>query len=115
MNRRLINIQELSELTDLSTSTIYSWVSQRRIPFIKCLFLVIIETTKGYFMNANKGSKKNMDQALDVCLEFVSSENSHMRLLQAFDMLMEDNGSSGLTKGVLAVKLGHKKKGGVNK
>jgi len=36
MDRRLINIQELSELTGLSTSTIYSWVSQRRIPFVKC-------------------------------------------------------------------------------
>jgi len=36
MNRRLININELSEYTGLSTSTIYSWVSQRRIPFVKC-------------------------------------------------------------------------------
>jgi len=36
MNRRLINVDELSELTGLSTSTIYSWVSQRRIPFVKC-------------------------------------------------------------------------------
>jgi len=66
-------------------------------------------------MNANKGSKKNMDQALDVCLEFVSSENWQMRLLQAFEMLIEDNGSFGLTKEVWALKLGHKKKGGVNK
>ncbi len=115
MNQRLINTNELSQYIGLSTSTIYSWVSQRRMPFIKCIFLVIIETTKDYFMNANKGSKKNMDQALDVCLELVSSENSHMRLLQAFEMLMEDNGSSGLTKGVLALELGHKKKGGVNR
>lgn len=36
VDRRLINIQELSELIGLSTSTIYSWVSQRRIPFVKC-------------------------------------------------------------------------------
>lgn len=36
MDRRLINVDELSELTGLSTSTIYSWVSQRRIPFVKC-------------------------------------------------------------------------------
>ena len=36
MNKRLININELSEYIDLSISTIYSWVSQRRIPFIKC-------------------------------------------------------------------------------
>ena len=36
MNKRLINISELSEYIGLSTSTIYSWVSQRRIPFVKC-------------------------------------------------------------------------------
>ncbi len=36
MNKRLININELSEYTGLSPSTIYSWVSQRRIPFVKC-------------------------------------------------------------------------------
>ncbi len=36
MNKRLIDINELSEYIGLSTSTIYSWVSQRRIPFVKC-------------------------------------------------------------------------------
>ena len=36
MNRRLLNVQELSELTGLSKNTIYCWVSQRRIPFVKC-------------------------------------------------------------------------------
>ena len=36
MNKRLLNINELSEYIGLSTSTIYSWVSQRRIPFVKC-------------------------------------------------------------------------------
>ncbi len=36
MNKRLININELSEYIGLSSSTIYSWVSQRRIPFVKC-------------------------------------------------------------------------------
>ncbi len=35
VNRRLININELSEYIGLSTSTIYSWVSQTRIPFVK--------------------------------------------------------------------------------
>lgn len=36
MNKRLINTNELSQYIGLSTSTIYSWVSQRRIPFVKC-------------------------------------------------------------------------------
>ncbi len=36
MNKRLININELSEYVGLSTSALYSWASQRRIPFVKC-------------------------------------------------------------------------------
>lgn len=36
MNKRLLNINELSEYIGLSTNTIYSWVSQRRIPYVKC-------------------------------------------------------------------------------
>ena len=36
MNKRLLNVGELSELTGLSTSTLYTWVSQRRIPYVKC-------------------------------------------------------------------------------
>jgi len=36
MNRRLLNVKEVSELTGLSKNTIYCWVSQRRIPFPEC-------------------------------------------------------------------------------
>ena len=36
MNKRLININELSEYIGVSNSAIYTWVSQRRIPFVKC-------------------------------------------------------------------------------
>jgi len=36
VNKRLIDINELSEYTGLSKNTIYSWVSQRKIPFVKC-------------------------------------------------------------------------------
>lgn len=35
MTRRLLNIQEASEYTGLSVHTLYTMVSQRRIPFIK--------------------------------------------------------------------------------
>ena len=31
----LLNIKEVSELTGLSTGTIYHFVSQRRIPFVR--------------------------------------------------------------------------------
>lgn len=34
--KRLIDVRELSRLTGLSVNTLYSWVSQRRIPFVKC-------------------------------------------------------------------------------
>lgn len=35
IDARLINIEELSKITGLSVHTLYTWVSQRRIPFIK--------------------------------------------------------------------------------
>ncbi len=65
---------------------------------------------QGYFMNINKGSKKNLGQVLDVKLEFASSENWQMRLLQAFEMLMEGNDASSLTKGVYPVEWERKRK-----
>jgi len=36
VNKRLINAQELSDMLGISVNTAYSWVSQRRIPFVKC-------------------------------------------------------------------------------
>lgn len=33
--KRLVNITELSEITGLSIHTLYNWVSQKRIPYIK--------------------------------------------------------------------------------
>jgi excisionase family DNA binding protein len=36
MNRRLLSVTELSEYLGLPKNTIYCWVSQRRIPFVKC-------------------------------------------------------------------------------
>lgn len=36
IKKRLINISELSLLLGLSVNTIYTWVSQKRIPYVKC-------------------------------------------------------------------------------
>ena len=36
VNRRLLNVEEVAHMLDMRTSTIYEWVSQRRIPFVKC-------------------------------------------------------------------------------
>ena len=35
IDNHLINISELSELMGLSVNTLYTWVSQRRIPYVK--------------------------------------------------------------------------------
>ena len=34
--KRLIKIDELSDLIDISVSTLYTWVSQEKIPVVKC-------------------------------------------------------------------------------
>lgn len=36
MKRRLISVQELAQYLGLKTNTIYCWVSQGKIPFVKC-------------------------------------------------------------------------------
>lgn len=40
MEKRLLNINELVEYTGLKKGTLYAWVCQRRIPFVKCGHLV---------------------------------------------------------------------------
>ena len=61
-------------------------------------------------MNKNKDPKKNMNRTLDVSLEFVSSENWQMRLLKAFEMLLEGENSSSLTRQARMLQLGHRKR-----
>jgi len=34
--KRLIDINELSRYLDIKVHTIYTWVSQKRIPYVKC-------------------------------------------------------------------------------
>jgi len=36
MEKRLLNVNELAEYTGLSKNTLYAWVCQHRIPFVKC-------------------------------------------------------------------------------
>lgn len=35
MDKRLISVQEVSKMLDISVNTAYAMVSQRRIPFVK--------------------------------------------------------------------------------
>lgn len=43
MERKYLSPKELSEFTGISIHTIYSWVSQKKIPFIKVGRLVKFE------------------------------------------------------------------------
>jgi len=36
VKQRLVDVRELSNYLGISLNTLYSWVSQRRIPFVKC-------------------------------------------------------------------------------
>jgi len=36
MEKRLLSIKELSQYLGVKEHTLYIWVSQRRIPFVKC-------------------------------------------------------------------------------
>ena len=35
MEKRLLNIREVSEYLGLSTNTLYTWISQKKIPYVK--------------------------------------------------------------------------------
>jgi len=36
VERRLVGVQEVAHMLDMSKDTIYKWVTQRKIPFVKC-------------------------------------------------------------------------------
>ena len=36
MEKRLLNVKELSEYLGIKVHTLYTWVSQKRIPYVKC-------------------------------------------------------------------------------
>jgi len=46
MNRLLISVKQLSELTGLSVFTLYSWINQRKIPYVKVGRLVRFDPRK---------------------------------------------------------------------
>lgn len=45
-NKRLINIHELSELLGICVNTIYSWVSEKKIPYTKMGRLLRFDSEK---------------------------------------------------------------------
>ncbi|MBA7493911.1 hypothetical protein ES702_04476 [subsurface metagenome] len=66
MDRRLLNVKELSELTGLSENTIYCWVSQRRIPFVKLGRLTRFDLQKiEEWIEENSVEEKKFDHIRD--------------------------------------------------
>jgi len=67
MERRLLSVRELSEYLGISINTVYSWASQRKLPYVKIGRLTkfdliqierwISENTK---IECNKGIKKKI-------------------------------------------------------
>lgn len=45
-DRLLLNIRELADLTGLSVYTLYSWINQKKIPYVKMGRLVRFERRK---------------------------------------------------------------------
>ena len=46
MNKLLIDVKQLSESTGLSVFTLYSWINQKRIPYVKVGRLVRFDPKK---------------------------------------------------------------------
>jgi len=46
MNKLLVNVKQLSESTGLSVFTLYSWINQKRIPYVKVGRLVRFDPRK---------------------------------------------------------------------
>jgi len=66
VDRRLLNVKELSELTGLSENTIYCWVSQRRIPFVKLGRLTRFDLQKiEEWIEENSVEEKKFDHIRD--------------------------------------------------
>ena len=61
MNKILINVKELSELTGLSVFTLYSWINQNKIPYVKVGRLIRFDPRKiEKWIEGNTVEEKNL-------------------------------------------------------
>jgi len=60
MNRKLLNVKEVSELTGLSENTIYCWVSQGSIPFVKLGRLTRFDLQRSGTWISGNGTEKRI-------------------------------------------------------
>ena len=62
MNRRLVNVVEVAQMLDVRPGTVYTWVSQRRIPFVKCGRSTKFDLEKiGQWIEENSIEEKRFD------------------------------------------------------
>ena len=62
MEKRLLSAIEVSEYMGLSTNTLYTWVSQRKIPFIKIGRLTKFDKEAlDQWIDSNRKETKNFD------------------------------------------------------
>ena len=62
IKRRLSNINQLSEYTDLAKNTIYSWVNREGTPFVKCgkLTEFDLQRINEWIKESSGGEKRRM-------------------------------------------------------
>jgi len=61
MDKLLINVKQLSGLTVLSVFTFYSWINQKRIPYVKAGRLVWFDPGKiEKWIEGNSVEEKNL-------------------------------------------------------
>ena len=61
MDKLLINVKQLSGLTVLSIFTLYSWINQKRIPYVKVGRLVWFDPGKiEKWIEGNSVEEKNL-------------------------------------------------------
>ncbi len=61
MNKLLIDVKQLSESTGLSVFTLYSWINQKKIPYVKVGRLVRFDPRKiEKWIEGNSVEEKNL-------------------------------------------------------
>jgi len=62
VERRLIDVEEVAHMLDMSKDTIYKWACQRRIPSVKCGRLLKFDLQEIYnWINRNTRKEKQFD------------------------------------------------------
>jgi len=62
VERRLVGVEEVAHMLDMSKDTIYKWACQRKIPSVKCGRLLKFDLQEIYnWINRNTRKEKQFD------------------------------------------------------